>query len=100
MTTPVIHHPRVAWDMARATLAMAWSDMNYEWFAGHLEQQLGPAARQEFDRTRDRLIRDERPDVHQVELGRWRVRFEDALSVEPSLGASLTHLHTEAAARR
>ena len=100
MTTSVIHHPRVAWDMARATLAMAWSYVHYEWFAGQLQQQLGPAARQEFDRTRARLIRDERADVHQVELGRWRVRFEDALSVDPSLGAGLAQLHTDAAARR
>jgi hypothetical protein len=98
--TTVTHSPRVAWDLARATVAMAGAAAEkYGWFAGQLEQRLGIAARHELEQTRVRLIRDERLDVYQVELGRWRVRLEDALAVDPSLGSGLVQLRADATVR-
>jgi hypothetical protein len=60
----------------------------YGWFVGQIEQSLGTAARHE------------RPDVYQVELGRWRVRLEDVLAVDPSLGSGLAQLSADANARQ
>ena len=100
MTTSVIHQPRVAWDLARTTLALAAAGHDeYRWFAAQVERWLGRRARDEFGETRWRLIAAERADVHAVELGRWRVRLEDAMSRDPSLGASLAELRLDAQAR-
>jgi hypothetical protein len=72
----------------------------YGWFVGQIEQSLGTAARHELEQTRARLVHDERPDVYQVELGRWRVRLEDVLAVDPSLGSGLAQLSADANARQ
>jgi len=73
--------------------AMA-DDERYSWFAGQVEQCLGTSARLELGQTRDRLAHVVRPDAHPVELGRWRVRIEDALSNEPALAQALSGLVT------
>ena len=100
MTTRVLHHPRVAWDLARTTVTMAAAaDELYQWFEGKLERRLGPVMRGELRQTRDRLVRDERPDTRLVELGRWRVRIEDALSEDPLLAEDLTLLRLDASSR-
>ena len=69
-------------------------DERYLWFAGQVEQCLGPSARLELGQTRDRLAHAIRPDAHPVELGRWRVRIEDALSNDPRLAEALSRLVT------
>jgi hypothetical protein len=98
--TVVTHSPRVAWDLARTTVAMAGATSErYGWFAGQVEQRLGAAARHELEQTRARLARDEPPNIHPIELGRWRVRLEDALAADPSLGALLLELRVAADTR-
>jgi hypothetical protein len=74
-------------------MAMA-DDERYSWFAGQVEQCLGVSARLELGQTRDRLAHAVRPDAHAVELGRWRVRIEDALSIDPPLAQALSRLLT------
>ena len=86
--------------MARAIVAMAMADdERYLWFAGQVEQCLGASARLELGQTRDRLAHAVRPDAHPVELGRWRVRIEDALSTNPHLADDLTRLRLAASVR-
>jgi hypothetical protein len=95
VTTTVVHHPRVAWDVARTVVAMAMADdERYSWFVGQVEQCLGASARLELGQTRHRLAHTVRPDAHPVELGRWRVRIEDALSNDPALAEALSRLLT------
>jgi len=85
----------VAWDVARTVVAMAMADHEqYLRFAGQVEQCLGTSARLELGQTRDRLAHVVRPDAHPVELGRWRVRIEDALANDPSLAEALSRLVT------
>jgi hypothetical protein len=98
--TVVTHSPRVAWDLARTTVAMAGATSErYGWFARQVELCLGADARHELERTRARLVHDERPDIHPIELGRWRVRLEDALAADPGLGALLIGLRVAASTR-
>jgi hypothetical protein len=100
MTTTVLHHPRVAWDLARTTVAMAEaSDELYQWFAAQLDHRLNPSMRDELERTRDWLARSVRPDAHPVQLGRWRVRFEDVLDEDPRIAEDLTLLRLQANSR-
>jgi hypothetical protein len=100
MSTSVVHYPRVAWDLAQTAVAMAaGTEQQSRWFAEQIALRLGPAAGLEVDQTRRRLIADERVDVHPVELGRWRVRIEDALTTDPALGADLAQLRTTAQSR-
>lgn len=86
--------------MARTTVTMALAgDESYLWFVGQVEQCLGPSARLELQQTRERLARQVRPDAHPVELGRWRVRIEDALGEDVHLAEDLTLLRLAANAR-
>jgi hypothetical protein len=83
----------VAWDVARTVVAMTMADDERYWrFAGRLEQCLGASARVELGQTREWLAQAVRPDAHSVELGRWRVRIEDALSNDPRLAEALSRL--------
>jgi hypothetical protein len=100
MRTTVLHQPRVAWDLARTTVAMAEaSDEQFQWFAGELGRLLTSYIRDEFAWTRKRLATSTRPDAHSIELGRWRVRIEDVLGEDPRLAEDLTMLRLAAAAR-
>ena len=100
MTTGVVHQPRVAWDVAQTTVAMAEADdERYLWFAQQFEQCLGPSMRHELLRTRDVLARSIRPEARTVELGRWRVRIGDALAEEPRRAEALTRLRLDANSR-
>jgi hypothetical protein len=90
----------VAWDVARTVVAMTMADDEpYSWFAGQLEQCLGAPARVELGQTRDWLAHAVRPDAHSVELGRWRVRIEDALSNDPRLAEDVSRLRLAANVR-
>jgi hypothetical protein len=98
--TTVMHQPRVAWDLARTTVAMAEAtEEQYLWFAGQLEQRLGTSMRRELAMTRDQLARSVRPDTHSIELGRWRARIEGVLSEDPRLAQALTQLRLDASSR-
>ena len=86
--------------MARTVVAMAMADDEHHvWFAGQVEQCLGALARLELGQTRERLAHAVRGDAHPVELGRWRVWIEDALSRDPRLADDLSRLRLEANAR-
>ena len=99
MTTSVVHQPRVAWDLAQTTVAMAEADDEaFGWYAGQFEQCLGPSMRHELQLTR-LLLPASRRDVRLVELGRWRVRIEDALAEQPQRAEALTRLRAEALTR-
>jgi hypothetical protein len=100
VTTTVLHAPRVAWDLARTTVAMAAAGIEpYQWFAGQIERRLGPAFARELGRTRERMYDDGVTDIRLVELGRWRVRIEDVISEDPRLAEDLTLLRLDANAR-
>jgi hypothetical protein len=100
MSTSFVHKPRVAWDLARATLAMAGAaDEHFRWFGHEVERRLGWDMASELHKTRERLVRNERLDVHEVELGRWRARIEDLLAQNPRMTETLVELRTEANAR-
>jgi hypothetical protein len=98
--TSVMHHPRVAWDLAQTTLAMAEADdVRCVWFAEQFALRLGAIMQRELQQTRDRLARDTRPDMHPVELGRWRARIEDVLLEDRDLAEELTRLRLDANSR-
>ena len=103
MTQSVIHHPRVAWDAARAFVRMAGGP-GYDAYAGRVLSRLGTEVYGEFADTRRRLLEaslDSRytgRSTVDVEAGRWRVRIEDLLRDDPALVTPLREL-TEAAAR-
>ena len=100
MRTSVLHQSRVAWDLALATVAIAQASTEHiRWFSAQLDQRFGPAMRDAFRDSRYQLLHSERPDVHAVELGRWRVRIEDLLGEDPSLAEDLTLLRLEANSR-
>jgi hypothetical protein len=100
MTTRVLHPPRVAWDLARTTVAMAAAaEDRYRWFEGQIEQRLGLAFARELRRTRERMYDEAFSDVRNIELGRWRVRIEDVLLEDPLLAEDLTLLRLDANSR-
>jgi hypothetical protein len=100
MTTRILHHPRVAWDLARAVVAGAGStDELYAWLNLRVAQLLGDSYARDLYDTRVRLVRAERPDVRQVEAGRWRARIEDVLGFHPDLAEDLSLLHLDTSFR-
>jgi hypothetical protein len=89
MTQTVIHHPRVAWDGARAFVRAA-AGPQYDGFAGEVAGRLGPEILDQLAGSRERLLRAsiEAPGdryASDVEAGRWRVKFEDLLRTRPDL---------------
>ena len=91
MSTQVIHQPRVAWDVARAFVTFACSDSDaYARFEARVDDVLGPRFREALPDSRRRLRT--RSDTQLVELGTWRVRFEDLLRTEPELAEAVQPL--------
>jgi hypothetical protein len=90
--THVTHHPRVAWDGAMAFVGAAGYDDLYGWLDERLGDLLGEPARQALAETRARLWYSRRPDVEQVENGRWRARLEDILGTDPAVSGPLCSL--------
>ena len=100
MSTAVVHHARVAWDVAqRAVAAAEDTDERFRWFEAELGAILGPDHQRELAGTRRRLAGEIRPDIRSVEIGRWRVRIEDALGVRPDLAERLHDLRLAARPR-
>jgi hypothetical protein len=96
MTQSVIHHPRVAWDGARAFVRAAGS-IDYDRFAGQVYLQLGIEVYGELSDTRRRLILAdaETPGdryVADVEAGKWRVRLQDLMIERPDLVGTIQEL--------
>jgi hypothetical protein len=101
MTTPVIHHPRVAWDGARALVHAAGSPHS-DAFAARVLSRLGSEAYGQFADTRQRLLTalvETGGDRYasDVEAGKWRVRLEDLLRARPELIDVVQGLTAEAA---
>jgi hypothetical protein len=90
--TPVLHHPRLAWDGAMAFVGASAHPDLYGWLAERLTDVLGAPGREALTETRVRLMYSRRPDAPQVESGRWRVRLEDALDAAPELTGPLAAL--------
>ena len=97
MPTAVVHHARVAWDFAQRTVAAADdTDDRFRWFQAELGAILGPDTERELAGTRRRLADEIRPDIKSVEIGRWRVRIEDALGGRPDLADHLRAIMRQA----
>jgi hypothetical protein len=99
MTSPVIHHPRVAWDGARALVHAAGSPHSDD-FAARVLSRLGSEAYGHFADTRQRLLTalvETGGDRHasDVEAGKWRLRLEDLLRAHPELVDALRGLTAE-----
>jgi hypothetical protein len=101
MSQEVIHHPRVAYDAARAIVSVASADdvKLLTWFATRVADVLGPAYRLALMDTRYKLIDPARPETPMVETGVWRVRLEDFLRARPELTEDVHVLSADAATR-
>jgi hypothetical protein len=95
MTHTVIHHPRVAWDGARALVAAADS-YRYIFVAAQLNDTFGEELARSFAQTHDRLLAGT-PAL--VEAGMWRVRLQDLLNRRPDLAPALMEITRTADAR-
>jgi hypothetical protein len=96
MTQTVIHQPRVAWDGARAFVRGACGS-DYDAFAARVHTRLGPEFAAELADSRERILTAwvrTGGDRHitDIELGRWRVRFDDLLRARPDLVDALHEL--------
>ncbi|MEU7978582.1 hypothetical protein AB0B63_08640 [Micromonospora sp. NPDC049081] len=90
----VLHHPRVAWDMARLIVASVPDDELFDWLRAELGELLGPDHAGSLQDTRRRLLPWARttPEAAAVEAGRWRVRLEDLLRTRPETAEPLRSL--------
>ena len=92
MTTRIVHQQRLAWDCARAFMAVASCDHDYFWLAGEVRRLLGTDYELALSDARNRLLLDARPETPQIEAGLWRARMEDALRGRPELSPALASL--------
>ncbi|WKU04418.1 hypothetical protein [Micromonospora sp. HUAS LYJ1] len=90
----VLHHPRVAWDMARLIVAAVPDERLFDWLCTEVGALLGPEHAGALRDTRWRLQPWARttPDAAAVEAGRWRVRLEDLLRTRPETAEPLRSL--------
>jgi hypothetical protein len=99
MTQGILHHQRLAWDCARAFVAVADSDRDYFWLCHEVRRLLGPDYELALSDARTRLLLAARPDTPQREAGLWRARIEDALRDRPELALALSALMEDARRR-
>ncbi|NUP46067.1 MAG: hypothetical protein HOW97_01940 [Catenulispora sp.] len=100
MSATVMHQPRVAWEASRTLVDVACSDVEiFAWYRDQVSALLGPVCHRELLATRTRLENPQRDDAFSVEVGRWRVRFEDELRNHAEITEGL-HLLTMATRRR
>ena len=99
MSLHVIHQPRVAWDGARSLVSCCLSGSDYPWLSARVRELLGPPAEEALWQSRLRLVRPERDDARQVEVGTWRVRLEDAFRARPELTGAFLEFVAEVRAR-
>ncbi|WP_329007556.1 hypothetical protein OG271_17675 [Micromonospora rifamycinica] len=90
----VLHHPRVAWDMARLVVSAVPDDQLFDWLCTELGALFGPEQERSLRDTGQRLRpwAHTTPDAAAVEAGRWRVRLEDLLRGRPEAAESLRSL--------
>jgi hypothetical protein len=99
-TQTVIHHPRIAWEGARAFVRAAGSQ-NYQGFAARVLAELGSEFYGQFADSRQRLLTalvETGGDRYagDVEAGKWRVRLDDLLRNQPGLTHTVRELTAEA----
>ncbi len=99
MTRGIIHPQRLAWDGARAFVALADTDQEYFWLGGRLRELLGTEFELALSDTRTRLMWQLRESAVSVEAGRWRARLADLLAEHPELCPAVRQLVDEARAR-
>jgi hypothetical protein len=99
MTRPILHHQRLAWDCARAFVALAETDREYYWLGSRLAQLLGADYELALSDSRARLLWPLRSDATNIEAGLWRARIDDLLGQRPEVGPGLEALMHEARAR-
>jgi len=96
MTQYVIHRPRVAWDGARAFMAVIEAG-GYQWLARTLGERVGREAQ---DHVLACVVRfGARPESQLAETGMWRVYLDDLLGSRPDLARPLLDIIDEARAR-
>ena len=94
--TVVTHHPRVAWDAARAFVRITQTPY-YDAFSDHVIRRLGPDYYLPLEATRARVLDNlartggDRT-VPDIEMGAWRVRMEELLSTHPELVGTVMEL--------
>jgi hypothetical protein len=99
MNVGIVHHQRLAWDCARAFIAVADSDRDYFWLCNEVRRLLGPHYEIALSDARNRLMLAARPDTPQIEAGLWRARMEDVLRERPELALALASLVEDARQR-
>lgn len=99
MNAGIVHHQRLAWDCARAFIAVADTDRDYFWLCNEVRRLLGPQYEVALSDARNRLVLARRPDAAQIEAGLWRARMEDALRERPELVLALASLVEDARQR-
>jgi hypothetical protein len=99
MTRGIVHHQRVAWDCARAFVALADSDREYFWLSTRLADLLGADYGLALSDTRTRLLWQSRGDAVNIESGLWRARIQDLLDQRPEISLALEALMYDAKAR-
>jgi hypothetical protein len=98
MSVTVIHQPRVAWDAARMMISSCMTG-HFGWMCDHIGDLFGSEFANALWQTLMHLQHSERDNIRQIELGLWRVRFEDAMLRMPALAAPLQALVVEAKVR-
>ena len=98
MSVTVIHQPRVAWDAARMMISSCMTG-HFGWMCDHIGDLFGPEYANALWQTLMHLQHSDRDDIREVEMGLWRVRFEEAMLVNPALTAQLHAVVLEAKAR-
>ncbi|MEU8382958.1 hypothetical protein [Streptosporangium sp. NPDC048865] len=91
----VVHHPRVAWEGARAFVNAA-DDNVYWWLGDMVGRSLGVTHQTRLSMTRVRLQRE---DAWPAETAAWRVRLEEMLDERPDLAPVVLQLVTETSRR-
>jgi hypothetical protein len=98
MTGHIIHHQRLAWDCARAFVALTETEREYSWLSPQLGRVLGAERELALADTRGVLLRQGGEAVS-VEVGRWRARIDDLLFERPDVRLPLGTLVRDAMAR-
>lgn len=99
MTRGILHPQRLAWDGARAFVALADTDQEYFWLGGRLRELLGAEFELALSDTRTRLLWQLRESAVSVEAGLWRARLADLLGEHPELCPAVRQLIGEARTR-
>ncbi|MBV1856223.1 hypothetical protein [Catellatospora tritici] len=93
MRTDVLHQPRIAFDAATVLTDVSTADEAlFSGYRDRLAELLGPSYLEDLLATRAGLLAPGGAERCNVEAGRWRVRFEDALRTRSGLAEGLREL--------